>query len=290
MRLANRHGRAVIVVGDACFDVETESEGKFGPDPMSVFTDWERFLVWHSSARLGEGSPYSAADLGPPVPRPQQVFAVGLNYREHAAESNFAIPSAPVVFTKYPTCLTGPSGDIELVPGDVDWEAELVVVIGREARRVAVEKGWDYVAGLTVGQDISERVLQRSGPAPQFGLAKSYPQFGPTGPAVVTLDEIPSPDDLAIACVLSGEVVQQSRTSQQIFSVPDLISRLSHVVTLLAGDLVFTGTPSGVGMGRKPQRFLAPGDVLVTSIEGLGEMTHTMVAPAESANDTLLTV
>ena len=174
------------------------------------------------------------------------------DYREHAIESNLAIPDAPVAFSKFASCLTGPVGDIPLVPGNVDWEAELVVVIGRSGRGISVADAWSHVAGFTIGQDISERVLQTSGPAPQFGLAKSFESFGPTGPAVVTMDELDNPDDLAIGSSLDGEVMQDSRTSELIFPVAELVSRLSHVLELRGGDLIFTGTPSGVGMGRKP--------------------------------------
>jgi 2-keto-4-pentenoate hydratase/2-oxohepta-3-ene-1,7-dioic acid hydratase in catechol pathway len=136
------------------------------------------------------------------------------------------------------------------------------------------------VAGLTVGQDLSERVSQMSGPAPQFSLAKSFPGFAPMGPAVVTVDELVDPDDLAIECCINGEIVQSARTSQMIFPIPELIARLSRVVTLLPGDLLFTGTPPGVGMGRRPERYLKAGDVVESRIEGLGQMRHELVAAA----------
>jgi 2,4-diketo-3-deoxy-L-fuconate hydrolase len=220
------------------------------------------------------GSTWATRPPTPPVPKPRQIFAIGLNYRAHAAESQFAVPDEPVVFTKFPSCLTGPTGDVALVPGQIDWEAELVVVIGRGGHHITRGAAWSHVAGLTIGQDISERVMQRSGPAPQFCMAKSYPGFGPTGPAVVTVDELPGRDDLAIGSILSGEKVQDGRTSQMIFAVDDLIARLSRTITFFPGDLIFTGTPSGVGMGREPQRFIQPGEELVTYIEGLGEMRH----------------
>jgi 2-keto-4-pentenoate hydratase/2-oxohepta-3-ene-1,7-dioic acid hydratase in catechol pathway len=143
---------------------------------------------------------------------------------------------------------------------------------------VAAEDGWSYVAGLTVGQDISERVRQLAGPVPQFSLAKSFPCFGPTGPELVTPDEFADPDDLDLGCLVNGEVVQKGSTSDLIFPVPELIARLSAVVMLLPGDVVFTGTPAGVGLGRKPQRFLAPGDELMSYIEGIGVMRHRFVS------------
>jgi 2-keto-4-pentenoate hydratase/2-oxohepta-3-ene-1,7-dioic acid hydratase in catechol pathway len=181
------------------------------------------------------------------------------------------------VFTKYVTSLTGPTGEINLPPGSVDWEVELVVVVGRRAHRVAAERGWDHVAGVSVGQDISERDLQRVGPAPQFSLAKSYPGFGPIGPVLVTPDELSDPDDLELGCLVNGEQLQKARTRDMIFGVGELIARLSAVTPLLPGDVIFTGTPSGVGLGRSPQRFLSPGDELVSYVRGVGEMRHRMI-------------
>ena len=150
-------------------------------------------------------------------------------------------------------------------------------MIGSTARHVAAEQAWDHVAGLTIGQDFSERTLQLTPPAPQFSLGESFPGFAPVGPAVVTIDELPKPSDLAISCSIDGEEVQKSSTSELIFSVPVLIERLSAVLPLLPGDLIFTGTPSGVGGGRNPQRFLRPGDEVVTAIDGLGELRHRCV-------------
>jgi 2-keto-4-pentenoate hydratase/2-oxohepta-3-ene-1,7-dioic acid hydratase in catechol pathway len=159
----------------------------------------------------------------------------------------------------------------------VDWEVELVAVIGRTARQVPRDRAWSHVAGLSVAQDLSERASQLRGPAPQFSLAKSFPGFTPMGPAVVTPDELPDPDDLAISCLINGETVQSARTAEMIFPIPELIARLSQVVTLLPGDLILTGTPPGVGMGRRPERYLQPGDVLESRIDGVGQMRHEMV-------------
>jgi len=277
MRLANIAGRLAVVSETGAADVERASGGRFTSDPQAVYGDWERFTAWAGSFPW-EYQPYDEAQLDPPVPAPHQVFAVGLNYRAHAVESGLALPEKPTVFTKFPSCLTGPTGEVELVDGNVDWEAELVVVIGRRARRVAEQDAWSHVAGLTNGQDLSERIRQLAGSVPQFSLAKSHPGFGPIGPWVVTVDELPDPDDLAISCSLNGQVVQKSRTSDLVFSVPSLLARLSEVVTLYPGDLIFTGTPAGVGLGRSPQRYLAVGDVLETRIGGLGQMTHRFIA------------
>ncbi|MDT3445806.1 MULTISPECIES: fumarylacetoacetate hydrolase family protein [unclassified Pseudofrankia] len=280
MRIGNLEGRLVLLAGGGAVDVAAASEGRFGPDPQSVYACWQEFVGWAAVANVDlDGRPYDIADLGAPVPNPRQIFAIGLNYREHASEASLAVPDEPVVFTKYVSCLTGPVGEIELVPGEVDWEAELVIVLGRGGHEVPLGQARDLVAGYTIGQDVSERVRQRSGPAPQFGLAKSHPGFGPIGPAVVTLDELADPDDLAIGSVLAGEKVQDGRTSRMIFPVDELVSRLSDVVTLFPGDLIFSGTPAGVGMGRTPTRFIQAGEELVTFIEGLGEMRHRFVAP-----------
>jgi 2-keto-4-pentenoate hydratase/2-oxohepta-3-ene-1,7-dioic acid hydratase in catechol pathway len=202
---------------------------------------------------------------------------VALNYREHAAETGRTAPSDPLIFAKYVSAFTGPVSKVTLPQGHVDWECELVAVIGRAGHQIPKGDGWAHVAGLTVGQDLSERVLQRSGPAPQFGLAKSYPGFAPTGPVLVTADEFGDPDDLAIGCEVNGHTMQSARTSLMIFPVAELVAYLSTVVTLLPGDVIFTGTPSGVGAGRHPPVFLAAGDELHSWIEGIGELHQQFV-------------
>ncbi|MFZ2175781.1 MAG: fumarylacetoacetate hydrolase family protein [Rhodococcus sp. (in: high G+C Gram-positive bacteria)] len=277
MRIANLAGRLVLVTDTGAVDVEEASRGQFGPHPSAIYSQWPDFTAWAASATLPAGQPFDETSLGAPVPEPGQVFAIGLNYREHATESGFDFPVEPPVFTKFRTSITGPYGDLAL-PGDtVDWEAELVVVIGREAHHVAAADAWDYVAGLTVGQDYSERTRQLVAPAPQFSLGKSFPGFAPIGPVVVTLDELSDPGDLEIGCSINGEQVQKARTSGLIFSVPVLIERLSAVLPLQPGDLIFTGTPSGVGGGRNPKRFLVPGEEVVTWIEGIGTLRQRCV-------------
>lgn len=277
MRLANIRGRLSLMRGDACVDVEQLSNGQFAADPQLAFDRWEELCTWASSARTtgSEGVSFSLDELGPPVPRPSQIFAIGLNYDEHAAESGFTRPPAPLVFTKYQSSITGPVTTVDLPTDTVDWEAELVVVIGRECRLVSTDNAWAHVAGVTVGQDISERTSQHAGPAPQFGLAKSFPGFSPIGPFLVTPEEFDEIDNLAIDCLIDGRTVQQGRTASMIFPVPELVAHLSSIVTLYPGDLIFTGTPSGVGAGQKPPVFLRAGQVLTSRIEGIGALEQT---------------
>jgi 2-keto-4-pentenoate hydratase/2-oxohepta-3-ene-1,7-dioic acid hydratase in catechol pathway len=274
VRIANLSGRLNLITDGRAVDVERASGGLFAADPQAVYERWQEFRDWAAAAELPEGAAFSPADLGAPAPAPRQVVAAGLNYRDHAAEAGLALPDdMPPVFTKFASSITGPVTDVALPPGGhTDWEVELVLIIGARAHRVAEEAAWGHVAGLAVGQDISERKLQLAGPAPQFSLGKSYPGFAPIGPWLVTPDEFDNPDDLELTCSVNGEPMQKSRTRELIFPVADLVARLSAVVPLLPGDVVFTGTPAGVGLGRDPQRWLAPGDELVSSIEGIGEL------------------
>lgn len=278
MRLANVHGRWHILVASGGVDVGAASAGRFSADTLGLLERWAEFQDWAPTADLAGAVPVAAADLSAPVPRPRQVFGIGMNYRDHAEETGLGVPPVPSTFTKFPTCITGPQAEVALPAGDVDWEVELVVIMGRMAQRVPAEDAWDHVAGVCVGQDLSERRLQLTPPSPQFSLGKSHAGFGPTGPFLVTVDEFGNPDDLALGCILNGEEMQKGRTRDMIFPVPELIARLSAVVTLLPGDLIFTGTPAGVGLGRKPPRFLSPGDVLVSYIDQIGEITTQFTA------------
>ncbi|QTI90335.1 fumarylacetoacetate hydrolase family protein [Streptomyces sp. AgN23] len=277
MRTTTRAGRMCLVTGEAVIDVEQASAGRFPADPLTVFEEWDAFRSW-AAALEAAGVQAPAGPDGSVSPTPRQVFAIGLNYRDHAEEAGLAAPESPSVFTKFATSLTGPDTQLRLPGRRVDWEAELVVVMGRRAEHVAAGDAWSYVAGLTVGQDYSERDVQSVGPVPQFSLGKSFPGFAPTGPVLVTADEFADPDDLAIECLVNGESVQKSRTSSMIFPVPELIARLSAVCPLLPGDLIFTGTPSGVGHARTPQRYLRSGDEVLTRIEGIGQLRQTCVA------------
>jgi 2-keto-4-pentenoate hydratase/2-oxohepta-3-ene-1,7-dioic acid hydratase in catechol pathway len=184
-----------------------------------------------------------------------------------------------VVFTKFPTSITGPYSEVVLTGPRVDWEAELVVVIGKPARNVPAERAWDHVAGLTVGQDISDRTEQMKNQMPQWSLGKSFPGYSPMGPWLVTPDEFADPDDLDLGCTVNGAKMQRSATSRMLFPVPALIAELSAKLPLLPGDVIFTGTPSGIGAARKPPVFLKAGDELVTTIEGIGEIKQRFRSP-----------
>ena len=276
MKLANVDGRAALVIGDQFADVATASGGRFGPDPMSLYSDWDSFVGFAATVTEGSGT-LVESELRNPVPLPRQVFAIGINYRNHAEEAALAVPEVPAVFTKFPASLAGPYDDIEVFGPTIDWEAELVAVIGRTADRVAEADAWSVVAGLAVGQDVSDRHLQLAAGG-QFSLGKSRRRYGPIGPWVVTVDEFAHPDDLAIGCSVNGEKMQDARTGELIFTVPQLIAEISAVVPLLPGDVIFTGTPSGIGAVRKPPRFLQPGDVLETWVEGIGHLRNRFVA------------
>ena len=275
-RLANIGGRAALTAGEAYWDLEAVSGGELGPDPMAALSESAKLSAL--SAALDESQatgPLAGAVLGPPAPRPSKVFGVGLNYRTHAVEAGHPIPDNPLVFTKFPSCLVGPTAEVELRSGHCDYEVELVVVIGAGGRDIAAADAWDHVAGLTAGQDISDRALQFESDPPQFSLGKSYDTFGPTGPVLVSPDSFDDPNDLRLSTRVNGEVRQDDTTANMIFDVASLIAYLSGVATLAAGDLIFTGTPHGVG---GPQGvYLADGDVISTSIEGIGDMANRCV-------------
>jgi 2-keto-4-pentenoate hydratase/2-oxohepta-3-ene-1,7-dioic acid hydratase in catechol pathway len=279
IRLASIDGRAQLVHDDRALDVARVSDGRFAADPMAALASWDALREWGAGlapARFTEK--VDDARLDAPVPRPAKVFAIGLNYRAHAEEAKLDIPKAPMVFTKFPNCLAGPRASVVLDSGFVDYEAELVVVIGRRARAVAAARALDVVAGFCAGQDISDRKLQFSDKPPQFSLGKSLDGFGPIGPAVVSLDGFRDPNDLEISCEVSGERLQHARTTDMIFAVPELVAYLSRFCTLEPGDLIFTGTPAGVGSVRDPRRYLKPGEVIRTEIEGIGELVNPCVA------------
>jgi 2,4-didehydro-3-deoxy-L-rhamnonate hydrolase len=277
MRIGNLDGRLTLFRDGGAVDVEQASGGVFSEDPQAVYRRWDEFCQW-AAQQPGVPQSYSPDKLGPPAPRPEQVFGIGANYRSHAAEGGLEVPEWPMVFTKYVSSFAAPTGVVELPADTVDWEVELVVVVARTAFHVSPEQGWDYVAGLTLGQDLSERTTQLLGQLPQMSMGKSFPGFSPTGPFLVTPDEFDDPGDLEISCLLNDDVVQKASTADLVHSVPKLIGELSSVLPLSPGDVIFTGTPEGVGHTRKPPRYIQPSDVLVSRLEGVGEMRHTFVA------------
>lgn len=241
----------------------------------SLASDPAHLAPWRRS-----GVAVDAGDLrwAPPVGRPGKVVAVGLNYRDHAAEAGWQVPDSPVVFAKFASCLVGHDTPIARPAGSerVDFEAELAVVVGRRLRRADEAAARAAVFGYTIANDVSERAMQKTDG--QWVRAKSCDTFGPLGPSVVTPDELPSPDDLAIRLWLNGQLCQDARTSDMIFPATMLLSWLSQSCTLEPGDVILTGTPPGVGFARRPPVYLAPGDRVEIEIEGLGRLSNT-VAP-----------
>ncbi|KOG85961.1 fumarylacetoacetate hydrolase family protein [Streptomyces varsoviensis] len=277
MRIGNVRGRPWLITGEGeGIDIYEASGHRFGPDLPALYERWDEFADWEPAA--GRRAGFTPADLGAPSPNPRQVFAIGLNYYGHVREAGLEVPTEPSVFTKYVSSFAGAESSVELPPGTVDWEVEIAVVIGRTAREVAAGDAWRYVAGLTVAQDLSERGLQLAGAPPQYSLGKSFPGFGPTGPFLVTPDEFADPADLELGCVLNGEPVQKARSTEMVFPIDVLIEKVSQVTTLFPGDVVFTGTPAGVGAVRTPPRFLAAGDELVSYVEGIGSIRQTFTA------------
>jgi 2-keto-4-pentenoate hydratase/2-oxohepta-3-ene-1,7-dioic acid hydratase in catechol pathway len=278
VRLANVKGRASLVVGSGVVDVERASGGRFPADPMAALARWDAFLDWARGAGAGAAeAPLDEATLGPPVTRPAKVFAIGVNYRGHVKEAGMDMPTSPMVFTKFPSCLVGPRADVVLSSALVDWEVELVVVMGRGGRRIPANRALEHVAGYTAGQDISDRKQQFADRPPQFCMGKSIDTYGPTGPALVTLDAFRDPNDLALTCDVGGERMQDARTSDLIFAVPELIEFISAMCTVEPGDIIFTGTPAGVGSTREPRRYLKPGEVITSTVEGIGTLVNRCV-------------
>ena len=272
-KLANIEGRAALVDGENYYDLETISNGKFNNDTSNALTN----LVGLSelSEDLSKSEPTGLlhdVKIDAPISAPKNCYAVGLNYRNHAEEVGMDIPSVPMVFTKHTTCLVGPNSTIEMRSDHVDYEAELVVVIGHPGKDILKDNAWNHVAGLCVGQDISDRTVQFSSKPPQFNLGKSFDTFGPMGPYLVSPDSLQNKESLQIECKVNQEVRQKDNTNDLIFDIPSIISYLSEIVTLNTGDVIFTGTPGGVGVMEG--KFLKDGDVLRTSIEGLGTLKN----------------
>ena len=251
MRLANRGGRAMLVVDHLAYDVADITQGRFGPRPSSVLDRWEEFRAAVEQLAPMGGEVFELDQLGCPSPEPRQVFAIGLNYASHAAETGLGAPEVPAVFTKFPAALSGPVSTVELSGDTVDWEVELVVVIGIRADRVDEGDAWRHVAGLSVGQDLSDRTVQFAAGG-QFSLGKSYRGYGPVGPWLVTPDEFVDPNDVAIGCSVNGVVVQQDRSSGLLFTIPALIAGSPASSPCCPGTSSSPGHPPGSAWPPSP--------------------------------------
>jgi 2-keto-4-pentenoate hydratase/2-oxohepta-3-ene-1,7-dioic acid hydratase in catechol pathway len=217
--------------------------------------------------------------LSPPIPDPPKIICLGLNYRDHAIESGATIPKEPILFSKYATALIADGDTIVLPPvsREVDYEAELVIVVGRRGRNIRPQEAMSFVAGYTIGHDVSARDWQLKKEGKQWMVGKTFDTFAPTGPVIVTPDELTDPHRLPIRLRLNSQTMQDSNTSQMIFDVPSILAYLSQVFTLEPGDLIFTGTPPGVGFARKPPVFLKAGDVVEVEIEGIGVLRNPVI-------------
>ena len=273
---ANVNGKSALIHENSFFDLEAISDGAVSADPMEALTTPE--ALHDLSANLDNFAASGSVDdvvLGAPVPRPTNSFGIGLNYQTHVDEAAMETPDVPMVFAKLPTCITGPTSDVQMRSGECDYEGELVVVIGPGGKDINEDQGWGHVVGLTVGQDFSDRGAQFMNTPAQFTLGKSMDSFGPTGPVLVSTDSFPAPANLELRTWVNGELRQQDRTSSLIFSIPKLIAFISRFVTLKTGDLIFTGTPEGVGFRNGV--FLTDGDLVRTSIEGIGTLENRCI-------------
>lgn len=250
------------------------------PDALAAITAGVKTAKKPDIDKLGAHLSHKIGDvrLYAPITNPPRIFAIGLNYRDHAAESKMELPKYPVVFFKLHTAIIGPGEKIVLPKNSTqpDYEAEFAFVIGKGGYRIPAAAWREHVYGYTIINDISARDVQLS--TSQWSLGKSFPTFCPMGPAIVTADEIRDPHELAIGLSINGETMQNSNTRELIFKIPELIEYISSLTPLLPGDIVSTGTPAGVGMGRKPQRWLKAGDNVTVTVEGLGSLTNLVVA------------
>jgi 2-keto-4-pentenoate hydratase/2-oxohepta-3-ene-1,7-dioic acid hydratase in catechol pathway len=290
MKFMNYDGRLTLVDHEGRgTDVHRASDQALPWEVADAYERWADVVQWAASFRGTGDIEIDPALIGPPSPAPRQMLAVGLNYASHAQEAGLELPEHPMIFPKLHAATAGPFDEIPISTGSVDWEVELAAVIGKRARNVPASQAWEHVAGFTIAQDLSEREIQLRPPStPQYSLGKSLPGFGPIGPALVTIDELDDPEDLELTCLVNGEVVQRGRTADFIFSIPQIVEYLSSATILYPGDVILTGTPSGIGATRTPPRFLQVGDVLESRIDGLGAMRHVFVAEDRARPDAVL--
>jgi 2-keto-4-pentenoate hydratase/2-oxohepta-3-ene-1,7-dioic acid hydratase in catechol pathway len=273
--------RPAVQQGDAFVDLHA-TDANIPPSVRLILEGGPALL--RAAAEAGRRAdavtiPAAEATYHAPVVDPRKIICIGLNYRDHAAESGAPIPKEPILFSKYPTALVGHGQPIVLpkVSQEVDYEAELVIVVGKRGRHLSADTAADHAAGFAVGHDVSARDWQLKKDGKQWMVGKTFDTFAPVGPLLVTADEVPNPHALPIRLRLNGETMQDSNTNQMIFGVGPLLAYLSQVFTLEPGDLIFTGTPPGVGFARKPQVFLKGGDVVEVEIEGLGVLRNPVV-------------
>jgi 2-keto-4-pentenoate hydratase/2-oxohepta-3-ene-1,7-dioic acid hydratase in catechol pathway len=254
------------------------------PDLLSVIAGGDsaksRIREWLNAAPAAAGHDPERVKLRAPLPRPPKIICIGLNYRDHAAETKLAIPEVPTVFSKYGTSVTGHRTPIVLPKNSAkpDYEAEFAVVIGKGGRHIPEDAWRDHVFGYTIVNDVSARDFQMA--TTQWMMGKTFDTFAPMGPVIVTADEIPDPHNLRISLRLNGEVLQDSNTSNLIFGIGKLIAFLSSVFTLEPGDVISTGTPAGVGFARKPPKWLQPGDEVAVDVESIGTLINPVIAEA----------
>lgn len=270
---ANGQTRTGIVVGDAIID-----SGVTGT-MIDLIRDWDHHKGdLEKKAAAGGGVPLTSVRLEAPVQRPGKIFAIGLNYADHIAESKMETPQRQVWFTKAQTSVNGPYDDIEIAKGTMtnDYEVELVAIIGKGGKHVSADDAAGTIFGYCVGNDVTERMWQHGGP--QWSLGKSFDTHAPMGPWIVTADEVDDPHSLGLRCFVNGEQRQSSNTEHLVFNIWSQIEHLSVGMTLEPGDCLFTGTPGGVGAAMDPRQFLQPGDIVRCEIDGLGHIEGTMVA------------
>lgn len=270
---SNGQTRTGIVVGDAIID-----SGVAGT-MIDLIRDWDHLKGdLETKAAAGGGVPLTSVRLEAPVQRPGKIFAIGLNYADHIAESKMETPQRQVWFTKAQTSVNGPYDDIEIAKGTMtnDYEVELVAIIGKGGKHVSADDAAGTIFGYCVGNDVTERMWQHGGP--QWSLGKSFDTHAPMGPWIVTADEVGDPHGLGLRCFVNGEQRQSSNTEHLVFNIWSQIEHLSVGMTLEPGDCLFTGTPGGVGAAMDPRQFLQPGDIVRCEIDGLGHIEGTMVA------------
>ena len=286
-KLGNVDNKASLIFKNEYYDLSKVSNGKLTNNMHDILHSIDVIEELYSD--IDKFEPTGSLDdvkLGPPITNSNNCFAVGLNYKNHAEESAMEIPPFPMIFTKHTTCITGPYDDIEMRSDIVDYEAELVAVIGMGGKNISADDAWNHVAGLTVGQDISDRSVQFHASPPQFNLGKSFDTFGPIGPILVSPDLFNDKSSLKLECSVNNELRQKDNTNDLIFDIPYIISYISEFISLKTGDLIFTGTPAGVGATQG--KLLKDGDILSTTIEEIGTMKNKCVRISDHSNSSFI--